>query len=482
MDDIRVVVMKRLVNQVFNVKHKLDQLNVDLQNRSCTCRKWDATEIPCCHVIACIYFQNKDAESFVDGFYKGSCYLKAYVGSIPPYEGERHWPRVEFKLNPPPIEIGLSRPRKNRIKDPFEQPKKPGILSRHGMEMSCSICKAKGHKKRKCPNKDTAVANTQASTSNAPPAKKPRSGPKKNVGPQPNAGPQNCNTPTTDASTHHHQTTAQPTQLGRGGRMILGGMGVRSEPTRRGSGFRHGRGNGTRRGRGRGRARNQVLFGVGVYFGVDGIPMTNEPGGSGIPTVNGIIINEYYTVMKELWEERDALNILLAITHMTPEIDAFVGALNKQKEELRLFQLLTSLCWTIVGYPKWHPKANTKKNQEKTKSGQKLGKNKPKAMVANTEGRGENQKPLLTEEQVEQLLKLFPTASKSETEKDDEMESGFTESEDTKDVSDPEQQESAPEGRIEPRRSFRQHKPPSWLADYVTQLRPSKNNQLLLRM
>ncbi|KAL2942163.1 hypothetical protein RDABS01_030513 [Bienertia sinuspersici] len=264
-------------DQVFNVKHNLDQLNVDLQNRSCTCRKWDATGIPCCHAIACIYFQNKDAESFVDDLYKRACYLKAYAGSIPPCEGERHWPRVECKLNPPPIKIGPGRPRKNRIKDPYEKPKKPGVLSRHGMEMSCSICKAKGHNKRKCPNKDTAVANTQASTSNAPPAKKARGRPKKNVGPQLDAGPQNCNAPTTDAPTHHHQTTAQPTQLGRGGRMILGGMGARSEPTGRGSGFGHGRGNGTGRGRGkgRGRARNQVPVGVGVYFGVDGIPMTN---------------------------------------------------------------------------------------------------------------------------------------------------------------------------------------------------------------
>ncbi|KAL2892675.1 Retrovirus-related Pol polyprotein from transposon TNT 1-94 [Bienertia sinuspersici] len=58
---------------------------------------------------------------------------------------------------------------------------------------------------------------------------------------------------------------------------------------------------------------------------------------------NGNSINEYYAVMKGLWEEQDALNILPPITHMTTEIDAFLGALNKQKEELRLFQFLTGL-------------------------------------------------------------------------------------------------------------------------------------------
>ncbi|KAL2904657.1 Ferritin subunit [Bienertia sinuspersici] len=58
---------------------------------------------------------------------------------------------------------------------------------------------------------------------------------------------------------------------------------------------------------------------------------------------NGSTINEYYTVMKGLWEEQDALNILPPITHMTSEIDAFMGALDKQKQELRLFQFLTGL-------------------------------------------------------------------------------------------------------------------------------------------
>ncbi|KAL2926889.1 Endo-1 3(4)-beta-glucanase 2, partial [Bienertia sinuspersici] len=54
-------------------------------------------------------------------------------------------------------------------------------------------------------------------------------------------------------------------------------------------------------------------------------------------------INEYYIVMKGLWEKQDALNLLPPITHMTPEINAFIRTQNKQKEELRLFQFLTGL-------------------------------------------------------------------------------------------------------------------------------------------
>ncbi|KAL2929107.1 Translation initiation factor IF-2 [Bienertia sinuspersici] len=58
-----------------------------------------------------------------------------------------------MKVDPPPIKVGHGRPRKSKIKDPFKDPKKTGTLSRHGMEMTCTLCKAKGHNKRVCPKK-----------------------------------------------------------------------------------------------------------------------------------------------------------------------------------------------------------------------------------------------------------------------------------------------------------------------------------------
>ncbi|XP_021745266.1 uncharacterized protein LOC110711194 [Chenopodium quinoa] len=75
---------------VFNVKYFLDQLKVDLEARKCTCRKWDMLGVPCCHAIACIFFKNKDAESFVDDCHKKDVYLRVYGGFIHPCEGERH--------------------------------------------------------------------------------------------------------------------------------------------------------------------------------------------------------------------------------------------------------------------------------------------------------------------------------------------------------------------------------------------------------
>ncbi|XP_056688557.1 uncharacterized protein [Spinacia oleracea] len=207
---------------LFNVKYYLDQLTVDLEKRTCSCRKWDMLGIPCCHVIPYIFFQHKEAEDFVDECYIKSTYLKAYSGSIPPLDGERHWRRVASDFDPPPINIGPGRPRRNKIKCPFKDPKKPKKLSRHGMEMTCSLCQVKGHNKRRCPNKDNMRPFLEE-----PAAKRPRGGSRKDGGPTQSAPP------------------PQPTQLGRGGRVIRGGQGARgSRGSRGGRGGRWGGGGG----------------------------------------------------------------------------------------------------------------------------------------------------------------------------------------------------------------------------------------------
>ncbi|XP_021771494.1 uncharacterized protein LOC110735614 [Chenopodium quinoa] len=126
---------------LFNVNYNLDQLVVNLESRSCTCRKWDMLGIPCCHVVASIYFVGKEPELFVDKCYYRDTYLSVYAGSIPPIQGERYRLVVSMPIDPPPIKIGPGRPRKNRIKDPYENPKKFGSLTRTVIEMTCSPAK-----------------------------------------------------------------------------------------------------------------------------------------------------------------------------------------------------------------------------------------------------------------------------------------------------------------------------------------------------
>ncbi|XP_021746048.1 uncharacterized protein LOC110711920 [Chenopodium quinoa] len=158
----------------FNVRYFLDQLTVDLNARVCSCRKWNMLGVPCCRAIACIFFVNKEVEAFVDDCHKLNTFFKAYAGSILPCEGDRYCPRVPCNLDPPPIKIGLGKPRKNRIKHPKENPKKPGCLLRSGIEMTCNICRTKGHNKRSCPNKGSYVPIEPA-------LKRPRGRPRNDV-------------------------------------------------------------------------------------------------------------------------------------------------------------------------------------------------------------------------------------------------------------------------------------------------------------
>ena len=92
-------------------------------------------DIPCRHAIATILYKRFDVSAFVDKCYTKEAYLEAYSGSIPPLAGDRYWPKMNTTLLPPPIKLGPGRPRKNRRKSAHEDPKKPGKLTRHGLQI-----------------------------------------------------------------------------------------------------------------------------------------------------------------------------------------------------------------------------------------------------------------------------------------------------------------------------------------------------------
>ncbi|GKC02060.1 cysteine-rich receptor-like protein kinase 8 [Tanacetum coccineum] len=54
-------------------------------------------------------------------------------------------------------------------------------------------------------------------------------------------------------------------------------------------------------------------------------------------------VSEYYTNMKCVWEDLDSMNELSSIVNITTEVNVFLKALQTQKEEQRLFQILNGL-------------------------------------------------------------------------------------------------------------------------------------------
>ncbi|PWA82224.1 hypothetical protein CTI12_AA171650 [Artemisia annua] len=58
---------------------------------------------------------------------------------------------------------------------------------------------------------------------------------------------------------------------------------------------------------------------------------------------HGDSVSEYYTKLKCVWEELDSMTILPRLMTITPEMSGFLIAVEKQKEEQRLFQFLNGL-------------------------------------------------------------------------------------------------------------------------------------------
>lgn len=75
---------------VFQVSHLMDDVCVDLEKKTCTCKVWDLSGIPCFHAVSCIFFCHRKAEDYVANWYTKETYLKSYAVAIPPCVGEKY--------------------------------------------------------------------------------------------------------------------------------------------------------------------------------------------------------------------------------------------------------------------------------------------------------------------------------------------------------------------------------------------------------
>ncbi|XP_071729347.1 uncharacterized protein [Rutidosis leptorrhynchoides] len=109
-----------------------DQVVVDMQNRSCACRKWEITGMPCKHVVACLYNMTENSMEV----------------------GRELWVKssVRVKLLPPKKIKTAGRPKKSRSKsmDEKEDANNRGKLTRKGKTVQCGKCKLYGHNSRGC--------------------------------------------------------------------------------------------------------------------------------------------------------------------------------------------------------------------------------------------------------------------------------------------------------------------------------------------
>ncbi|KAL0462069.1 UNVERIFIED_CONTAM: hypothetical protein Slati_0094500 [Sesamum latifolium] len=140
-----------------------DKHNLHLGEKTCSCRKWQLTGIPCAHAISGMYFMGYKPEDYVHKYYHKSVFLRVYSHLMMPLLGPDEWPHSDRPSLLPPISERMpGRPKKqDRRKTPDEVKNKKaevtnygekrGKLSRQGLVMTCKICHVPGHNKRSCP-------------------------------------------------------------------------------------------------------------------------------------------------------------------------------------------------------------------------------------------------------------------------------------------------------------------------------------------
>jgi hypothetical protein len=160
---------------VFQVLVRDYQHIVDLTAKTCDCRRWQLTGIPCCHAVSCLRHEKIPPESVLPSCYSLDAYNRAYANSIWPCKDKSQWEKMNGpEVLPPFYEKRAGRPPKARKKQAHEVPGRNGPrLSKHGVTMHCSHCSDGGHNKAGCRlkkmgfNSEEAkalVATTQATT------------------------------------------------------------------------------------------------------------------------------------------------------------------------------------------------------------------------------------------------------------------------------------------------------------------------------
>ncbi|XP_066386989.1 uncharacterized protein [Miscanthus floridulus] len=138
---------------IFQVQSRGFDYIVDIGNKTCDCRRWDLTGIPCNHAIACLRHERIPAEDMLPSCYSTETYSNVYAFNIMPCRDKTMWEKMNGPpVQPPVYEKKVGRPAKSRRKQPTEvQGRARPKLSKHGVIITCSWCKGENHKCWLCP-------------------------------------------------------------------------------------------------------------------------------------------------------------------------------------------------------------------------------------------------------------------------------------------------------------------------------------------
>ncbi|KAL0560775.1 hypothetical protein IC582_001188 [Cucumis melo] len=130
----------------FHVKDLDKEEVVNLQTKECTCKEFQAEQLPCSHAIAAARVRNINVYSLCANYYTNECLLAAYAEAVYPVGNQSDWKTsedyVHMTVLPPNVVKRVGRPKKKRIPSVGEAPKLH----------KCGRCKQIGHNRLTCTN------------------------------------------------------------------------------------------------------------------------------------------------------------------------------------------------------------------------------------------------------------------------------------------------------------------------------------------
>ncbi|XP_024011410.1 uncharacterized protein LOC112086671 [Eutrema salsugineum] len=143
-------------DRVFEVREAGQNYTVNMKEKTCICRRWDLTGIPCRHALRVVFDKKTfKKEDLISDWYLTTKWQDQYTDSIEPVNGMKFWKDSgEPTIKAPPREITKGRKRKpaKRLKSITESPTKGKKVSNHGRTIHCYRCSMPGHNSSKCPN------------------------------------------------------------------------------------------------------------------------------------------------------------------------------------------------------------------------------------------------------------------------------------------------------------------------------------------
>ncbi|GKE21532.1 60S ribosomal protein L34 [Tanacetum coccineum] len=135
-------------DNVFEVRKGDDSYGVNIENRTCACKWWDLSGVPCVHYVAAFSFLKNDPILGVSAWYSKKMWQNTYSYFIKPVGGSSMWPQTREEPPLPPVLRKMpGRPRKLRIKHDTER---DNVIIRSGRMMTCQNCWKKDHNKKSC--------------------------------------------------------------------------------------------------------------------------------------------------------------------------------------------------------------------------------------------------------------------------------------------------------------------------------------------